>query len=71
MLTATDPLFGLLIGAAVLVLAPFVMWFPFWFMCRLTAERCPECGSKWQTELQGEWNGELWKCHCCQCCWET
>lgn len=54
-----------------LMVPGFLIWFPFWLSCRLTAKRCPQCSSKWQTELQGEWGGELWKCHACGCCWET
>jgi len=38
----------------------------FWLSCRLSAQRCPSCGSKWQTELTGEWDGEEdWRCHRC------
>ncbi len=51
----------------------FVLFIPFlpffWLSCRLSAQRCPECGSKWQTELTGEWDGEDWHCHCCENRW--
>jgi hypothetical protein len=46
------------------------MWPVFWLYCRLAAEECPACGSKWQTELVGEWDGEMWKCHRCTHYWE-
>ncbi len=42
-----------------------------WLVCRLTAQRCPKCGAKWHTELQGEWGGELWYCHKCNHPWEV
>jgi hypothetical protein len=42
-----------------------------WLCCRLNAERCPRCGSKWRTELVGEWGGEQWTCHACGHHWET
>jgi len=58
------------IGWALFVLfLPF--WLFFWLSCRLTAKRCPECGSKWRTELQNEWVYESWKCHSCGHCWEA
>ena len=53
-----------------LILPPATIWFGFWLSCRLFARRCPECGSKWRTELHGEWGGELCKCHRCGHCWE-
>ena len=38
----------------------------FWLRCRLTARPCPACGSRWRTELTGEWDGEEdWRCHAC------
>lgn len=38
----------------------------FWLYCRMTAQSCPHCGSQWQTEVIGEWDGETeWKCHSC------
>lgn len=41
-----------------------------WLACRLTAERCPECGSRWQTQLTGEWDGEEdWSCLACGYSW--
>lgn len=47
-----------------------VLFFPLlplhWLLCRLTAQRCPRCGSKWRTGLQGEWAGEEdWRCYAC------
>ena len=33
----------------------FPIWFPFWLSCRLAAKNCPQCRSKWQVELVGEW----------------
>lgn len=42
----------------------------FWLTCRVSAKRCPACGSKWQTELRGEWDGEMWTCHACSHNWE-
>ena len=53
----------------VVLFLPF--WLFFWLSCRLTAKRCPECGSKWRTELQNEWVYESWKCHSCGHCWEA
>ena len=45
-------------------------WALFWLVCRLTARRCPNCDSKWRTELIGEWDGvEDWHCHCCGVSW--
>lgn len=42
----------------------------FWLSCRLTAARCPKCGSKWKTELMGEWaHVEDWQCHSCNHWW--
>lgn len=32
-------------------------WPFFWLMCRLQAEQCPRCGSRWRTTLVGEWDG--------------
>lgn len=52
-----------------LVVGPVWLWSAFWLTCRLGAVRCPECGSKWQTELMGEWDGEDWKCHACEHAW--
>lgn len=53
----------------------FVLFLPiypiFWLTCRLTAQQCPECGSKWKTELVGEWDGEMWECHSCGHYWEV
>lgn len=46
------------------------LWPAFWLLCRLTAHRCPFCGSKWRTELVGDWGGEVWKCHACARYWE-
>lgn len=55
-----------------LLFALFIPFWPlFWLMCRLHAQVCPQCGSKWQTELMGEWQGEHWKCHNCQHSWEV
>lgn len=50
-----------------LCLLPF--WPLLWLSCRIGAARCPDCGSKWQTELMGEWDGEDWKCHNCGLYW--
>lgn len=52
-----------------IVLLP--MWPVLWLFCRLTSEQCPKCGSKWQTELTGEWDGEEWKCYNCNHTWIT
>jgi hypothetical protein len=41
------------------------LWPLHWLLCRLKARRCPECGSKWRTELVGEWGDEQWQCHAC------
>ncbi len=49
----------------------FPMWPLFWLLCRLQSKQCPQCGSKWQTELVGEWDGQHWKCHSCGHYWET
>lgn len=46
------------------------LWLLFWLVCRLKAQRCPRCGSRWQTELQGEWDGEMWHCHNCGLGWD-
>mgnify|MGYP001609615102 CR=1 FL=1 len=59
-----------------LVLAPalllFLPLYPlFWLSCRLRAQVCPKCGSKWRTELVGEWDCEMWDCHACGYQWET
>lgn len=44
----------------------------FWLICRLEAERCPECDSKWTTECMGEWAGdEDWQCHRCGHWWSV
>ncbi len=46
------------------------LWPLHWLLCRLTAERCPSCGSKWRTEKTGEWDGEEdWHCHRCGRWW--
>lgn len=45
------------------------LWPGLWLMCRLTAKRCPNCLSKWRTELVGEWDGEDWHCHACGQFW--
>lgn len=42
-----------------------------WLLCRLTAERCPRCASKWRTELFGEWDGEMWDCRACGHYWDV
>lgn len=34
-------------------------WPIFWLDCRLSAKQCPQCQSKWRTELVGEWDGEI------------
>ena len=49
----------------------FPIWFPFWLSCRLAAKNCPQCRSKWQVELVGEWDGEDWYCHRCIKSWTT
>lgn len=55
-----------LIGLAV------VIWLVEWLACRLTAARCPRCGSKWQTENLGEWDGcAAWQCHRCAKYWNV
>lgn len=52
------------------VLLPLTL--PFWLMCRFKAKRCPNCDSKWRTELVGEWDGEDdWHCHKCGQFWST
>ena len=48
-----------------------VLWAAHWLLCRLTARRCPRCGSRWRTELVGEWETEAWACHACGYYWET
>ncbi len=40
-----------------------------WLLCRLTARKCPKCGSKWRTELRGEWGVEDWRCRRCDHWW--
>lgn len=59
----------------IIKVALFVMLLPmlpaFWLMCRFQAKPCPRCGSKWRTELRGEWDCEMWKCHACEHYWET
>jgi hypothetical protein len=56
-------------------LALFLLYLPFWplhwLSCRLTAQRCPKCGSKWRTTLVGEWGGEDWHCAACGHWWEV
>jgi ssDNA-binding Zn-finger/Zn-ribbon topoisomerase 1 len=43
-----------------------------WLACRLTAARCPDCGSGWRTELVGEWGRhEFWHCHRCGHGWHV
>lgn len=51
------------------LMLPF--WPLFWLLCRLEAKPCPQCASQWRTELVGEWDGEMWKCHACGHYWET
>lgn len=63
-----NPLILLAIVAAV-GLATSLPWAAFWLMCRLMAERCPRCKSKWRTELHSEWECELWQCHACKNTW--
>lgn len=47
-----------------------LFWLLTWLLIRLSAERCPRCGSKWQTEALGEWDGcAAWQCHCCAKYW--
>jgi hypothetical protein len=60
---------NILFGAMYILMLPF--WPLFWLSCRLKAKRCPNCGSKWQTELVGEWDCEMWRCHNCTHYWET
>jgi hypothetical protein len=48
------------------VAAAGVMLLGHWLFCRLTAQPCPACGSRWRTELTGEWDGEEdWRCLAC------
>ena len=54
----------LFLTALMLPLLPF-----FWLVTRLTARRCPACGSKWRTEQLDEWGDELWICHGCRHTW--
>lgn len=42
-----------------------------YFICRLKAKECPECGEKWCTELVGEWDCEMWECQKCKHYWEV
>jgi hypothetical protein len=65
-LNATWPLkvLNALLLILYLPMAPFL-----WLFCRLTAQRCPTCGSTWRTEMVGEWDGEDWKCHKCGQFW--
>lgn len=57
---------------AVVVGGLLSFWLLTWLMCRLTAERCPRCGSKWQTETIGEWDGcAAWQCHGCAKFWNV
>jgi hypothetical protein len=53
------------IAAMVLLLPLYPILFLHWLACRLHAQRCPECGSGWKTELVGEWGDEQWMCHHC------
>ncbi len=57
----------------VLNLLLFFLYLPLapglWLYCRLTAQQCPNCKSKWRTELVGEWDGEDWHCHNCGQFW--
>lgn len=46
-------------------------WPLFWLMCRMQAEQCPRCASRWRTTLVGEWDGEQWGCDACGHWWET
>lgn len=41
----------------------------FWPINRVFARRCPNCDSKWHTELIGEWQGEDWHCLACGHWW--
>ena len=53
--------FLLSLGGTYLVLRVLV-----WLACRFDAATCPACGSKWRTELTGEWAGdEDWDCRAC------
>lgn len=61
------------LGKVLAIIGVFIIssrW-AFWLSCRLGARKCPQCGSKWRTELRGEWGGEDWKCHACGHAWET
>ncbi len=40
-----------------------------WLIYRLTAQRCPGCGSTWRTHLVGSWGGEDWHCRKCGQFW--
>jgi transposase-like protein len=61
-----DPIKGL-IFLAIAFAASFLLT---WFLCRVFAARCPLCGSKWRTELEGDWDGdEQWHCHACDHWW--
>lgn len=43
-----------------------------WLLCRLLSRRCPECGSKFRTQFEGETGGwELWTCSACRECWQV
>lgn len=65
--TSAEVMFGFAVGLAFLWAVSALSW----LFCRLFAERCPRCGSKWDTELFGEWGGELWDCHACGHHWEV
>ena len=55
------------VGATVAIA---IMLAAHWLSCRVTARRCPRCGSKWRTELVGEWDAEQWQCRRCGKYWE-
>lgn len=43
-----------------------------WLLCRVIAEQCPRCGSRWMTALAGEWDCEEdWQCNNCRLLWSV
>lgn len=62
-------LYRILFYVGLLVAVYITVCLTHWVMCRISAKRCPNCRSKWYTELVGEWQGEEWVCRRCRHWW--
>lgn len=58
------------LALTLVILSTGGLWLLHWAVCRVTAKTCPACESRMRTELQEEWETELWKCHRCGLVWD-